>query len=75
MEGVLVNLRLLQPLGFCSSVLEPDLDLSLRDSKTGCELCSLCDCEITLRVVFLLQLAQLICGERCSWLAIRFVFP
>ena len=74
-EGVLVYLCLLQPLGFCSSVLEPDLDLSFRDSKTGRKLCSLRDCEITFGIVLLLQLAQLLVGEGCSRLAIRFVFP
>ena len=74
MEGVLIHFRLLQPLGFCSSVLKPDLDLSLRDAKTCSKFCSLCDCEVTFRVVLLLELAQLLVSERCSWLAIRFVF-
>ena len=74
-EGRGVHLRLCDPLRLRPPVLEPDLDLRLRDVQAGCELRPLGDAEVGLLLVLLLQLAQLLGGERSPWLPVRSVLP
>ena len=74
-EGRGVHLRLRDSLRLRPPVLEPDLDLSLRDVQAGCELRPLGDAEVGLLLVLLLQLAQLLGGERRPWLPVRSVLP
>merc|ERR1712203_398198 len=74
-EGRGVHLCLCDPLRLRPPVLEPDLDLRLRDVQAGCELRPLGDAEVGLLLVLLLQLAQLLGGERCPWLPVRSVLP
>ena len=72
-EGGRVHLRLCDPLRLRPSVLEPDLDLRLSDVQAGGKLGPLCDAEVGLLLVFLLQPAQLLGGERGAWLSVRSV--
>ena len=58
LQAGLIGLRLLQPLGLGSPVLEPDLDLSVSQLEAVCELCSLRDREVALLYILLLQLGS-----------------
>ena len=72
-EGGGVHLRLRNSLRLCSPVLEPNLDLRLRDVEAGCELGPLGDAEVGLLLVLLLQPPQLLGGERGARLSVRSV--
>ena len=74
-EGGGVHLRLRNSLRLRSPVLEPNLDLRLRDVEAGSELCPLCDAEVGLLLVLLLQPPQLLGCERGSGLSVRSVLP
>ena len=56
-------------------VLEPDLDLGVRQLKFLGKVRPLSDGEITLGFVLLLQLVQLLTGEGSPGLPVRSVFP
>ena len=71
----LVSLGLLQPLGLGASVLEPDLDLGVRQLETLRKLRPLGDGQVTLLDVFLLQLGELLICEGCPGFPVRLVFP
>ena len=62
-------------LFLCSSVLEPDLDLGVRQLELLGKVCSLGDGEVSLGLVFLLQSVQLLGGEGSSGFAISSVLP
>ena len=74
-KGRGVHLRLCDPLRLRPPVLEPDLDLRLRDVQAGCELRPLGDAEVGLGQVLLLQPVQLLVGERGPRLPVRPVLP
>jgi hypothetical protein len=72
-HGILIHLRLRKPLGLGPPVLEPDLDLRLRQLQLIRELRPLRDREIGLFPVFALQSRQLGLGERRPLLAVSFM--
>ena len=74
-QGVLVDLRLRQPLGLGPPVLEPDLDLRLREAETLGEVRPLRDGKVALLQVLGLKLVQLRRAERRPGLAVRPVLP
>ena len=65
---------LLQPLGFGSPVLKPDLDLGLRQVQGTGELCALGDGKVLLLAELPLQGQQLGRGEGGPGLSVRLVF-
>ena len=65
-----VHLGLGEPLGLCPPVLEPDLDLCLRELELGGELCTLRDGEVLLLFVLVLESGELLGGERSAGLAV-----
>ena len=69
----LIDLGLGNPLGLCSSVLEPYLDLGFGQLQLGSKVCSLSDGEVALLNKLLLQLVQLVIGEGCSGFSVCFV--
>ena len=70
---LLVHLSLLQPLVFCSAVLEPDLDLCFCEIKAGSQLETARASDVLVLVEFQLQFQCLLAGE-CRSLSTRFVF-
>lgn len=64
----------MQSLGLCTTVLEPDLHLSLCKCEGAGELGTLSNRQILLLVEFALKCQQLSCGKGCAWLAVRLVF-
>ena len=70
-----LQLRLLQPLGLGSPVLEPDLDLGLRQLQLGGELCPLGYRQVLLLPELLLQGVQLLGGEGGAGLPVGLVLP
>lgn len=69
-----LQLCLLQPLGFGSPVLEPDLHLGFRQVQRAGELCALGDGKVLLLAKLPLQGEQLGRGEGGSGLPVRLVF-
>jgi hypothetical protein len=72
-HGILIHLRLREPLCLGPPVLEPDLDLRLRQLQLIRKLCPLCDGQVGLLPVFPLESRQLGLGERRSLLAVSFM--
>lgn len=64
----------MQSLGFSTTVLEPDLHLSLCKREGAGELGTLSNRQILLLVKFALKRQKLSCGERCAWFAVGLVF-
>jgi len=71
----LLDLCLLEALGLCPSVLEPDLHLRLRQPERRGELSPLGDAQVLLLPELLLQREQLLCGEGSAGLPVGFVLP
>lgn len=69
-----LHLGLLEPLGFSSPVLEPDLDLGLRQRQGGGELGSFGNGQVLLLTKLPLQGKELRGGEGSAGLAVGFVF-
>lgn len=65
---------LLQPFGFGSSVLKPNLDLGLRQIEGAGELCALGDGKILLLTELSLQGQELGCREGGPGLSVGLVF-
>jgi hypothetical protein len=70
---ILIHLRLREPLGLGPPVLEPDLDLRLRQLQLIRKLCPLRDGQIGLLAILPLQSRQLGLGERRPLLAVSFM--
>lgn len=70
-----LHLCLLKPLGFGSSVLEPDLDLGLGQRQGGGELGPLGYGQVLLLAKLSLQGQELRGGEGSARLAVGFVLP
>jgi len=68
-----LDFRLLQPLGFGATVLEPDLHLRLRQVQRTGELGALGDRQVLLLAELLLQRHQLLRGEGRARLPVRLV--
>ncbi|KAL6475876.1 hypothetical protein MHYP_G00143750 [Metynnis hypsauchen] len=71
----LLQLGLLQPLGLCAPVLEPDLHLCLCQVERARELCTFRNGQVLLLAKLALQGQQLGRGERCARLPVGFVLP
>ena len=71
----LERLRLCTSLCLRSSVLEPDLDLGIRQLQLPGHLLPLLHAEVGPLLVLDLQFGQLLAGEGSPGLPVRFVFP
>lgn len=70
-----LQLCLLQSLGLCSSVLEPDLHLCLRQAERAGKFSAFCDRQILLLTELPFEGQELSSGERCSGFTVRLVLP
>ena len=71
----LLQLGLLQALRLGPPVLEPNLDLGLGEPQRRAKLGPLRYAEVLLLAELLLERQQLLGGERCAGLPVRFVLP
>ena len=70
----LKSIRLRTSLGLGSPVLEPNLDLGVCQLQVLSHLLPLLHAEVGPLLVLVLQLGQLVRGERCPWLPVWSVF-